>query len=74
MIKNRSRGGSPAPARSLWLAASELRRTRVPGAETTSRAGWARTFAIGKKLGEGGYSTIWRVHGGSPMGRRRSCR
>ena len=27
-----------------------------------------RTFAIGKKLGEGGYSTIWKVHEWQPDG------
>ena len=27
-----------------------------------------RTFAVGKKLGEGGYSTIWRVHEWQPDG------
>ena len=30
-----------------------------------------RTFAIGKKLGEGGYSTIWRVHEWQPDGSER---
>lgn len=30
--------------------------------------GGRRTFAIGKKLGEGGYSTIWRVHEWQPDG------
>ena len=30
--------------------------------------GQRRTFAVGKKLGEGGYSTIWRVHEWQPDG------
>lgn len=34
-------------------------------------AGTRRTFAVGKKLGEGGYSTIWRVHEWQPDGSER---
>ena len=34
-------------------------------------SGTRRTFAIGKKLGEGGYSTIWRVHEWQPDGSER---
>ena len=30
-----------------------------------------RTFAVGKKLGEGGYSTIWKVHEWQPDGSER---
>ena len=34
-------------------------------------SGSRRTFAVGKKLGEGGYSTIWRVHEWQPDGSER---
>ena len=35
--------------------------------------GQRRTFAVGKKLGEGGYSTIWRVHEWQPDGSEWQC-
>ena len=38
---------------------------------TTETGGVCRTFAIGKKLGEGGYSTIWLVHEWQPDGSER---
>ena len=36
--------------------------------QTTGAEGSRRTFAIGKQFGEGGYSTIWRVHEWQPDG------
>jgi hypothetical protein len=39
--------------------------------ESREMGGGQRVFAIGKKLGEGGYSTIWLVHEWQPDGSER---
>ena len=39
--------------------------------ESQEQGGGQRTFAISRKLGEGGYSTIWRVHEWQPDGAER---
>ena len=39
--------------------------------EARESGGGQRTFAIGRKLGEGGYSTIWSVHEWQPDGSER---